>query len=49
MPMVHRLRSLCQVTAVTTTAQSSPLRSGIKKYAGHAVSTLLKLPPRTTE
>jgi len=49
MPVVHRLRSLCQVTAVTTTAQSSPLRSGIKKYAGHAASTLLKLPPRTTE
>jgi uncharacterized protein len=49
MSMVRRLRSLCQVTAVTTTAQSAPLRSRIKTYAGHAVSTLLKLPPRTTE
>jgi len=37
------------VTAVTTAPLSSPLRSTIKKYAGRAVSTLLKLPPHTTE
>jgi len=37
------------VTAVTTAPSSSPLGSTIKKYAGRAVSTLLKLPPRTTD
>ena len=37
------------MTAVTTAPSSSPLRSTLKKYAGRAVSTLLKVPPRTTE
>jgi putative CocE/NonD family hydrolase len=37
------------VTAVTGASSSSPLRSRIKKYAGRAISTLLKLPPHTTE
>jgi putative CocE/NonD family hydrolase len=37
------------VTAVTTAPSSSPLRSTLKKYAGRAVSTLLKVPPHTTE
>jgi uncharacterized protein len=37
------------VTAVTTAPSSSPLRSTFKKYAGRAVSTLLKVPPHTTE
>jgi uncharacterized protein len=46
--MIHSLRSLCRVTAVTTAASSSPLRSRVKQYAGRAVSTLLKLPPHTT-
>jgi uncharacterized protein len=37
------------VTAVTTAPSSSPLRSSLKKYAGRAVSTLLKVPPHTTD
>jgi putative CocE/NonD family hydrolase len=37
------------VTAVTTAATASPFRSKVKKYAGRAISTLLKLPPHTTE
>ena len=37
------------MTAVTGASSSSPLRSRIKKYAGRAISTLLKLPPHTTE
>jgi uncharacterized protein len=37
------------VTAVTTATSPSPLRSIIKKYAGRAVSTALKLPPHTTD
>jgi putative CocE/NonD family hydrolase len=36
------------VTAVSTAAPS-PVRSRISQYAGRAVSTLLKLPPHTTE
>jgi putative CocE/NonD family hydrolase len=36
------------VTAVSTAAPS-PVRSRIRQYAGRAVSTLLKLPPHTTE
>ncbi|MDT5207801.1 MAG: uncharacterized protein QOF67_216, partial [Mycobacterium sp.] len=37
------------MTTVTTAPPSSLLRSTLKKYAGRAVSTLLKVPPRTTE
>jgi len=37
------------VTAVSTGAPSSPLRSRIKNYAGRAVSSFLKLPPHTTD
>jgi len=37
------------VTAVSTAAPSSPLRSRIKNYAGRAVSSFLKLPPHTTD
>lgn len=37
------------MTAVTTTASSSPLRSTVRQYAGRAVSTLLKVPPPTTD
>jgi uncharacterized protein len=37
------------VTAVTAAPSSSPLRSRFKKYADRAVSTLLKLPPHTTD
>jgi putative CocE/NonD family hydrolase len=37
------------VTAVTTAATASPFRSRVKKFAGRAVTTLLKLPPQTTE
>jgi putative CocE/NonD family hydrolase len=37
------------VTAVTTAAPSSQLRSRIRQFAGRVVSTLLKLPPHTTE
>jgi uncharacterized protein len=37
------------VTAVTTAASSSPLRSRVGQYAGRAVSSLLKLPPSTTD
>jgi putative CocE/NonD family hydrolase len=36
------------VTAVSTAAPS-PVRSRIKQYVGRAVSSLLKLPPHTTE
>lgn len=36
------------MTAVSTAAPS-PVRSRIRQYAGRAVSTLLKLPPHTTE
>jgi uncharacterized protein len=37
------------VTAVSTAAPSSPIRSRIKQYAGRALSTLLKVPPQTTD
>ena len=37
------------MTAVTTATSSSPLRSRIKHLTGRAVSTLLKLPPHTSE
>jgi putative CocE/NonD family hydrolase len=37
------------VTAVSTATPSSPVRSRIKRYARRAVSTLLKLPPHTTD
>src|SRR5258708_15778855 len=46
---VRRLSSLCQVSAVSTAVSSTPPRSRIKQYAGRAISTLLKLPPHTTE
>jgi putative CocE/NonD family hydrolase len=37
------------VTALNTAVSSSPLRSNIKKFASRAVTTVLKLPPHTTE
>ena len=37
------------MTAVTTAASLSPLRSKVKQYAGRAASSLLKLPPHTTD
>jgi putative CocE/NonD family hydrolase len=49
MPTTHPVRKVYQVTAVAAPPSSSPLRSAISKYAGRAVSTLLKLPPQTTD
>jgi putative CocE/NonD family hydrolase len=37
------------VSAVSTAVSSTPPRSRIKQYAGRAISSLLKLPPHTTE
>jgi uncharacterized protein len=37
------------VTAVTALTSSSPLRSKAKQFTGRALSTLLDLPPQTTE
>lgn len=37
------------MTAVTTSASSSPIRSRIQQVTGRALSTLLKLPPQTTD
>ncbi len=44
-----RLRSLRGVTAVSTAAPSSPVRSRIQRFTRRAVSTLMKLPPHTTD
>src|SRR5689334_12548163 len=49
MPTVYNLRSLRYVTATTTTATPSPRRSKIKHYTRRVVSTLLKVPPHTTD
>jgi uncharacterized protein len=37
------------VSAVSTAVSSTPPRSRIKQYAGRAISSLLKLPPHSTE
>lgn len=37
------------MTAVTAAASLSPLRSKVKAYAARAVTTVLRLPPHTTE